>query len=189
MSPEWHCSWRDAGRGPGQTVNRLCGSGLQAAASAAQEIKVGSKAKTFIAPASKSMTCAPHVRPLTWVSRGGRKARRERRTTGRLALVNSRMRRTGTISLWRNGGGGGGALRSAAPSSRSRGGEQRRAEKASRSAWSRTSWVPRFPLLTAPTSKGRVSTRRHELDARPRSSSRVQGRMRNRHGRRAQWHQ
>jgi len=38
---------------PGQTVNRLCGSGLQAVASAAQAIKA-SEGETFIAGASKA---------------------------------------------------------------------------------------------------------------------------------------
>ncbi len=45
---------------PGQTVNRLCGSGLQAAASAAQAIKAG-EGETFIAGGVESMTRAPYV--------------------------------------------------------------------------------------------------------------------------------
>src|SRR5467141_3115771 len=45
---------------PGQTVNRLCGSGLQAAASAAQAIKAG-EGDTFIAGGVESMTRAPYV--------------------------------------------------------------------------------------------------------------------------------
>src|SRR5256712_6477384 len=45
---------------PGQTVNRLCGSGLQAAASAAQAIKSG-EGETFIAGGVESMTRAPYV--------------------------------------------------------------------------------------------------------------------------------
>ncbi len=45
---------------PGQTVNRLCGSGLQAAASAAQAIKAGEGA-TFIAGGVENMTRAPYV--------------------------------------------------------------------------------------------------------------------------------
>jgi 3-oxoadipyl-CoA thiolase len=44
----------------GQTVNRLCGSGLQAAASAAQAIKVG-EGDVFIAGGVESMTRAPFV--------------------------------------------------------------------------------------------------------------------------------
>src|SRR3989449_9242937 len=45
---------------PGQTVNRLCGSGLQAVASAAQAIKAG-EGETFIAGRVESMTRAPYV--------------------------------------------------------------------------------------------------------------------------------
>jgi len=45
---------------PGQTLNRLCGSGLQAAASAAQAIKAG-EGDTFIAGGVESMTRAPYV--------------------------------------------------------------------------------------------------------------------------------
>ena len=45
---------------PGQTVNRLCGSGLQAVASAAQAIKAG-EGETFIAGGVESMTRAPYV--------------------------------------------------------------------------------------------------------------------------------
>ncbi len=45
---------------PGQTVNRLCGSGLQAVASAAQAIKAG-EGDTFIAGGVESMTRAPYV--------------------------------------------------------------------------------------------------------------------------------
>jgi len=45
---------------PGQTVNRLCGSGLQAVASAAQAIKTG-EGDAFIAGGVESMTRAPYV--------------------------------------------------------------------------------------------------------------------------------
>ncbi|HEU5262724.1 MAG TPA: acetyl-CoA C-acyltransferase [Gemmatimonadales bacterium] len=45
---------------PGQTVNRLCGSGLQAAASAAQAIKAG-EGDVFIAGGVENMTRAPYV--------------------------------------------------------------------------------------------------------------------------------
>ncbi|MEQ1760483.1 MAG: thiolase family protein [Vicinamibacterales bacterium] len=44
----------------GQTVNRLCGSGLQAVASAAQAIKAG-EGSAFIAGGVESMTRAPYV--------------------------------------------------------------------------------------------------------------------------------
>jgi acetyl-CoA C-acetyltransferase/3-oxo-5,6-didehydrosuberyl-CoA/3-oxoadipyl-CoA thiolase len=45
---------------PGQTVNRLCGSGLQAVASAAQAIKAG-EGEIFIAGGVESMTRAPYI--------------------------------------------------------------------------------------------------------------------------------
>jgi 3-oxoadipyl-CoA thiolase len=45
---------------PGQTVNRLCGSGLQAVASAAQAIKAG-EGDAFVAGGVESMTRAPYV--------------------------------------------------------------------------------------------------------------------------------
>ena len=45
---------------PGQTVNRLCGSGLQAVASAAQAIRAG-EGELFIAGGVESMTRAPYV--------------------------------------------------------------------------------------------------------------------------------
>ena len=45
---------------PGQTVNRLCGSGLQAVASAAHAIKAG-EGDAFVAGGVESMTRAPYV--------------------------------------------------------------------------------------------------------------------------------
>jgi 3-oxoadipyl-CoA thiolase len=45
---------------PGQTVNRLCGSGLQAVASAAHAVKAGEGA-CFVAGGVESMTRAPYV--------------------------------------------------------------------------------------------------------------------------------
>ena len=45
---------------PGQTVNRLCGSGLQAVASAAQAIKAN-EGDAFVAGGVESMTRAPYV--------------------------------------------------------------------------------------------------------------------------------
>ena len=45
---------------PGQTVNRLCGSGLQAVASAAQAIAAG-EGEIFLAGGVESMTRAPYV--------------------------------------------------------------------------------------------------------------------------------
>jgi len=45
---------------PGQTVNRLCGSGLQAAASAAQAVRAG-EGEVFVAGGVESMTRAPYI--------------------------------------------------------------------------------------------------------------------------------
>ncbi|HXE58200.1 MAG TPA: thiolase family protein [Gemmatimonadales bacterium] len=45
---------------PGQTVNRLCGSGLQAVAAAAQAIRAG-EGDVFVAGGVESMTRAPYV--------------------------------------------------------------------------------------------------------------------------------
>src|SRR5690606_14425499 len=45
---------------PGQTVNRLCGSGLQAVMSAAQAVRAG-EGELFIAGGVESMTRAPYV--------------------------------------------------------------------------------------------------------------------------------
>jgi 3-oxoadipyl-CoA thiolase len=45
---------------PGQTVNRLCGSGLQAVATAAQALKAG-EGDAFVAGGVESMTRAPYV--------------------------------------------------------------------------------------------------------------------------------
>src|SRR5215831_14353623 len=45
---------------PGQTVNRLCGSGLQAVATASQAIKAG-EGDAFVAGGVESMTRAPYV--------------------------------------------------------------------------------------------------------------------------------
>ncbi|MGH9253470.1 MAG: thiolase family protein, partial [Vicinamibacterales bacterium] len=55
---------------PGQTVNRLCGSGLQAVASAAQAVKAG-EGEAFVAGGVENMTRAPYVmlKPATAWSR------------------------------------------------------------------------------------------------------------------------
>lgn len=45
---------------PGQTVNRLCGSGLQAVVSAAQAVRAG-EGEVFVAGGVESMTRAPYV--------------------------------------------------------------------------------------------------------------------------------
>src|SRR5436190_21325694 len=47
---------------PGQTVNRLCGSGMQATVAAAREIQTGG-AEVMIAGGVESMTRAPWVMP------------------------------------------------------------------------------------------------------------------------------
>jgi 3-oxoadipyl-CoA thiolase len=60
---------------PGQTVNRLCGSGMQATISAAREIQVGA-ARVMMAGGVESMTRAPWVmpKPETAFARGAQTA-------------------------------------------------------------------------------------------------------------------
>src|SRR5438034_8675425 len=60
---------------PGQTVNRLCGSGMQATITAAREIQSGA-ADFMVAGGVESMTRAPWVRPTpeTAITRGPRTA-------------------------------------------------------------------------------------------------------------------
>ena len=82
---------------PGQTVNRLCGSGLQAVASAAQAVKAGEGA-VFIAGGVENMTRAPYV-----VLKSGepwsRTAPEIADTTVGWRFTNPRLQRAWTISL------------------------------------------------------------------------------------------
>lgn len=82
---------------PGQTVNRLCGSGLQAVASAAQAIKSG-EGETFIAGGVESMTRAPYVM-LKSGEPWSRRAPETADTTVGWRFVNPRMKKEWTISL------------------------------------------------------------------------------------------
>ena len=82
---------------PGQTVNRLCGSGLQAAASAAQAIKAG-EGETFIAGGVESMTRAPYVQ-LKSAEPWSRKMPEVADSTVGWRFVNPRMKKEWTISL------------------------------------------------------------------------------------------
>ncbi len=82
---------------PGQTVNRLCGSGLQAAASAAQAIKAG-EGDTFIAGGVENMTRAPYV-TLKSGEPWSRKAPETADTTVGWRFTNPRLKREWTISL------------------------------------------------------------------------------------------
>ncbi|MGH7671443.1 MAG: thiolase family protein, partial [Gemmatimonadales bacterium] len=82
---------------PGQTVNRLCGSGLQAVANAAQAIKAG-EGETFIAGGVESMTRAPYVM-LKWSEPWSRNAPEIADTTVGWRFVNPRMKKEWTISL------------------------------------------------------------------------------------------
>ncbi len=82
---------------PGQTVNRLCGSGLQAVASAAHAIKAG-EGDAFLAGGVESMTRAPYVqlKPATgW----DRRPLQVADTTLGWRFVNPRMPREWTIAL------------------------------------------------------------------------------------------
>jgi acetyl-CoA C-acetyltransferase/3-oxo-5,6-didehydrosuberyl-CoA/3-oxoadipyl-CoA thiolase len=82
---------------PGQTVNRLCGSGLQAVASAAQAIKAG-EGDAFIAGGVESMTRAPYVM-LKSGTPWNREAPVVADSTVGWRFVNPRMNADWTISL------------------------------------------------------------------------------------------
>src|SRR5947199_802646 len=82
---------------PGQTVNRLCGSGLQAAASAAQAIKAG-EGDVFIAGGVESMPRAPYV-TLKPGEPWSRKAPETADTTVGWRFTNPRFRKEWTIAL------------------------------------------------------------------------------------------
>jgi 3-oxoadipyl-CoA thiolase len=82
---------------PGQTVNRLCGSGLQAAASAAQAIKAG-EGEVFIAGGVENMTRAPYV-TLKSGEPWSRKTPETADTTLGWRFTNPRLKKEWTISL------------------------------------------------------------------------------------------
>src|SRR2546428_8508786 len=82
---------------PGQTVNRLCGSGLQAVASAAQAIKADEGA-VFIAGGVESMTRAPYVTLKTGEA-WSRRAPEAADTTVGWRFTNPRMKKEWTIAL------------------------------------------------------------------------------------------
>ncbi len=82
---------------PGQTVNRLCGSGLQAVASAAQAIKADEGA-VFIAGGVENMTRAPYVTLKTGEA-WSRRAPETADTTVGWRFTNPRLKPDWTISL------------------------------------------------------------------------------------------
>src|SRR6266511_4069875 len=82
---------------PGQTVNRLCGSGLQAAASAAQAIKAG-EGEVFIAGGVENMTRAPYV-TLKSGEPWSRRPPETADTTVGWRFPNPRLKKEWTISL------------------------------------------------------------------------------------------
>jgi 3-oxoadipyl-CoA thiolase len=82
---------------PGQTVNRLCGSGLQAVASAAHAIKSG-EGDVFVAGGVESMTRAPYVM-LKSGEPWSRKAPETADTTVGWRFTNPRLKKEWTISL------------------------------------------------------------------------------------------
>lgn len=82
---------------PGQTVNRLCGSGLQAVASAAQAIKA-QEGDAFLAGGVESMTRAPYAM-LKSGTPWNRKSPEIADTTVGWRFVNPKMRAEWTISL------------------------------------------------------------------------------------------
>ena len=82
---------------PGQTVNRLCGSGLQAVASAAQAIRAG-EGETFIAGGVENMTRAPYAM-LKAGEPWSRRAPEVADTTLGWRFTNPRLKKEWTISL------------------------------------------------------------------------------------------
>jgi 3-oxoadipyl-CoA thiolase len=82
---------------PGQTVNRLCGSGLQAIASAAQAIKAA-EGDAFVAGGVESMTRAPYVMLKTGEA-WNRQAPTIADSTVGWRFVNPKMKSDWTISL------------------------------------------------------------------------------------------
>ena len=82
---------------PGQTVNRLCGSGLQAIASAAQAIKAG-EGDAFVAGGDENMTRAPYVM-LKSGEAWNRQAPSIADSTVGWRFVNPKMKSEWTISL------------------------------------------------------------------------------------------
>jgi 3-oxoadipyl-CoA thiolase len=82
---------------PGQTVNRLCGSGLQAAASAAQAIKAG-EGEVFIAGGVENMTRAPYV-TLKSSEAWSRRVPETADTTVGWRFTNPRLKKEWTIAL------------------------------------------------------------------------------------------
>src|SRR5689334_11857230 len=82
---------------PGQTVNRLCGSGLQAIASSAQAIKAG-EGDAFVAGGVENMTRAPYVM-LKSGEGWNRQAPAIADSTVGWRFVNPKMKSEWTISL------------------------------------------------------------------------------------------
>ena len=82
---------------PGQTVNRLCGSGLQAVASAAHAIKAG-EGDAFIAGGVESMTRAPYIM-LKAAEPWSRRAPEVADSTIGWRFTNPRLKKEWTISL------------------------------------------------------------------------------------------
>jgi 3-oxoadipyl-CoA thiolase len=82
---------------PGQTINRLCGSGLQAVASAAQAVKA-TEGNAFVAGGVESMTRAPYV-TLKSGTPWSRDVPQVADSTVGWRFVNPRMRADWTIPL------------------------------------------------------------------------------------------
>jgi 3-oxoadipyl-CoA thiolase len=82
---------------PGQTVNRLCGSGLQAAVTAAHAVRAG-EGELFVAGGVESMTRAPFV-TLKSGKAWDRSPPKTADTTVGWRFVNPRMKADWTISL------------------------------------------------------------------------------------------
>ncbi len=136
---------------PGQTVNRLCGSGLQAVIAATHTIRAG-EGDALVAGGVESMTRAPSIMlksPAPWA----RDAPQVADSTAGWRFVNPRMKTEWTISLGRT------AERVAAIHGITREEQDRFALESQRKAASALSeGVFNDEMIPVPTSKGEISS-------------------------------
>jgi len=153
---------------PGQTVNRLCGSGLQAVASAAQAIRAG-EGEVFIAGGVESMTRAPYVQ-LKSGNAWDRTPPAVADTTVGWRFVNPKMPKEWTISLGET------AEKVAERYGISRAEQDAFAvESQKRAAAALTSGVFADELVPVPVSDGKHGTRMFTTDEHPRPDVTLEG--------------
>ncbi len=153
---------------PGQTVNRLCGSGLQAVVSATQAIRSG-EGEVFIAGGVESMTRAPYVQ-LKSGNAWDRTPPAMADTTVGWRFVNPRMPKEWTISLGET------AEKVAERYGISRAEQDAFAvESQKRAAAALTSGVFADELVPVPVSDGKHGTRMFTTDEHPRPDVTMEG--------------